>query len=157
MQKEFINITAHELRTPMQPILGLSQILMAEKKCEECSESLLVIDRNAERLQQLIEDILDVTRIESQSLQLNTQKFNLNDLILSLISEHKNMIERQQCHIRIVFNFRDEINTEGDKGRISQVVSKLLSNAIKFNKEEGNIIDSSEETKKVIKILLWSL
>ena len=67
------------------------------------------------------------------------------------------MIERQQCHIRIVFNFRDEINTEGDKGRISQVVSKLLSNAIKFNKEEGSIIDSSEETKKVIKILLWSL
>ena len=50
MQKEFINIAAHELRTPVQPILGLSQILMAEKKCEECSESLLVIDRNAERL-----------------------------------------------------------------------------------------------------------
>ena len=72
------------------------------------------------RLQQLIEDILDVTEIESQSLQLNTQKINLNDLILSLNSEHKNMIERQQCHIRIVFNFRDEINT-GDKGRISQV------------------------------------
>ena len=127
MQKEFINIATHELRTPVQPILGLSQILMAEKKCQELSESLLVIDRNAERLQQLIEDILDVTRIESQSLQLNTQKFNLNDLILSLISEHKNMIERQQCHIRIVFNFRDEINTEGDKRRISQVVSKLLS------------------------------
>jgi signal transduction histidine kinase len=148
MQKEFINIAAHELRTPVQPILGLSQVLIAEKKGGECSESLVVINRNAERLQQLIEDILDVTKIESQSLHLRTQKFKLNDLISSVISEHKNLIERQQCHKRILFNHKNEVNTEGDKGRISQVVSNLLSNAIKFTKEEGSIIISSEEKKE---------
>jgi signal transduction histidine kinase len=148
MQKEFINIAAHELRTPVQPILGLSQVLIAEKKGGKYSELLLVINRNAERLQQLIEDILDVTKIESQSLHLRIQKFNLNHLISSVISEHKNMIERQQCHKRIVFDFKDDINIEGDKGRISQVVSNLLSNSIKFTKEEGSIIITSEQKKE---------
>jgi signal transduction histidine kinase len=147
-QKEFINIAAHELRTPVQPILGLSQVLIAEKKGGKHSELLLVINRNAERLQQLIEDILDVTKIESQSLRLRIQKFDLNQLISSVISQHKNMIERQQCHKRIVFDFKDDINIEGDKGRISQVVSNLLSNSIKFTKEEGSIIITSEQKKE---------
>jgi two-component system, OmpR family, sensor histidine kinase VicK len=148
MQKEFINIAAHELRTPVQPILGLSQVLIAENKGGKYSELLLVINRNAERLQQLIEDILDVTKIESQSLHLRIQKFNLNHLISSVISEHKNMNERQQCHKKIVFDFKDDINIEGDKGRISQVVSNLLSNSIKFTKEEGSIIITSEQKKE---------
>ena len=96
-----------------------------------------MINRNAERLQQLIEDILDVTKIESQSLHLKKQRLNLNDLILSVISEHRNLIERQQSNKKIVFTSKDDINTEGDKGRISQVVSNLLGNAIKFTEEEG--------------------
>ena len=96
--RKSLSILPHELRTPVQPILGLSQVLIAEKKGGKYSELLLVINRNAERLQQLIEDILDVTKIESQSLHLRIQKFNLNHLISSVISEHKNMIERQQCH-----------------------------------------------------------
>jgi signal transduction histidine kinase len=148
MQKEFINIAAHELRTPVQPILGLSQVLIAEQKDGKYSELLLVINRNAERLRQLIEDILDVTKIESQSLHLRIQKFNLNHLISSVISEHENMIERQQSHKRIVFDFKDDINIEGDKVRISQVVSNLLSNSIKFTKEEGSIIITSEQKKE---------
>ena len=151
MQKEFINIAAHELRTPVQPILGLSQVLLSEKKGGERSELLIVINRNAERLQQLIEDILDVTKIESQSLHLKKQRFNLNDLILSVISEHRNLIERQQSNKKIVFTSKDDINTEGDKGRISQVVSNLLGNAIKFTEEEGNILISAELKKEADK------
>lgn len=151
MQKEFINIAAHELRTPVQPILGLSQVLLSEKKGGERSELLIVINRNAERLQQLIEDILDVTKIESQSLHLKKQRFNLNDLILSVISEHRNQIERQQSNKKIVFTSKDDINTEGDKGRISQVVSNLLGNAIKFTEEEGSILISAELKKEADK------
>lgn len=151
MQKEFINIAAHELRTPVQPILGLSQVLLSEKKGGERSELLIVINRNAERLQQLIEDILDVTKIESQSLHLKKQRFNLNDLILSVISEHRNLIERQQSNKKIVFTSKDDINTEGDKGRISQVVSNLLGNAIKFTEEEGSILISAELKKEADK------
>ena len=121
MQREFINIAAHELRTPVQPILGLSQVLLSEKRGEReyPNEILLVINRNAERLQHLIEDILDVTKIEGQSLRLKKERFNLNDLILNAISEFKNLIETQQSHKEIEFNASDSIIIiKGDKGRI---------------------------------------
>jgi two-component system, OmpR family, sensor histidine kinase VicK len=86
MQREFINIAAHELRTPVQPILGLSQVLLSEERGKQYSNELLcVINRNAERLQHLIEDILNVTKIESQFLRLKRERFNLNDLIWNAI------------------------------------------------------------------------
>ncbi|HET7390279.1 MAG TPA: histidine kinase dimerization/phospho-acceptor domain-containing protein [Nitrososphaeraceae archaeon] len=104
MQKEFIDVAAHELRTPMQPIIGLSEMLLSRKQVEEntittlthnqinnknkLQEDLLMLNtivRNAKRLQRLTEDILDVTRIESQSLKLNIKRFNLNDLISTQI------------------------------------------------------------------------
>jgi two-component system, OmpR family, sensor histidine kinase VicK len=149
MQREFINIAAHELRTPVQPILGLSEVLLSEKRGGEYSEELLnVINRNAERLRQLIEDILDVTRIESQSLRLKKERFCLNDLILTVISERKSQNERDQNHVQISFTPRGDFSIEGDKGRISQVVSNLLSNAIKFTEEQGSIVISTERRKE---------
>lgn len=145
IQREFINIAAHELRTPVQPILSLSQVLLYEKKdSESLHEFLLVINRNAERLRQLIEDILDVTRIESQSLYLKKERFNLNNLINDAISEYEIQIERQHRNKRIIFNAKDDININGDKGRISQVVSNLLRNAVKFTEAEDSITVSTE-------------
>src|ERR671924_379614 len=70
MQKEFINIATHELRTPIHPILGLSEVLQSKINDGDQYELIDVISRNAKRLQRLTEDILDVTKIESQSLQL---------------------------------------------------------------------------------------
>ncbi len=87
MQKEFIDITAHELRTPIQPILGLTDILLSNNSRDtrssaaEQNELLDVIMRNAKRLQRLADDILDVTKIESESLNLKKEFFNLNDII----------------------------------------------------------------------------
>ena len=150
-QKEFINIAAHELRTPVQPILGLSQVLLAEKKGGERPELVRVINRNAERLQQLIENILDVTKIESQSLHLKMQRFNLNDLVSNIILEHKNQIERQQSDKKIILDSKDEINIVGDKSRISQTISNLLGNAIKFTEEKGDIFISVERNKEADK------
>ena len=90
MQKEFINVAAHELRTPIQPILGLSEVLLSrEGNIEQYHEFLDAINRNAKRLQRLTEDILDVTKIESQSLKLNKQTFNLRNVIMSVLADHK--------------------------------------------------------------------
>ena len=150
-QKEFINIAAHELRTPVQPILGLSQVLLTEKKGWERPELLRVINRNAERLQQLIENILDVTKIESQSLRLKMQRFNLNDLVSNIILEYKNQIERQQSDKIIILDSKDEINMVGDKSRISQTISNLLDNAIKFTEEKGDILISIERNREADK------
>jgi signal transduction histidine kinase len=94
MQREFINIAAHELRTPVQPILGLIEILFSKKGNIESYKGFLdAIFRNAKRLQRLTEDILDVTRIESQTLKLNKRRFNLKDVIVNCIDDA--MVHRQ--------------------------------------------------------------
>jgi signal transduction histidine kinase len=146
MQREFINIAAHELRTPVQPILGLSQVLLSEKRDREYSDELLhVINRNAERLQHLIEDILDVTKIEGQSLRLKKERVTLNDLVVNAISECKSQMGRQQSHREIIFDAKEDINIIVDKGRILQVLTNLVSNAIKFTEEGDSIVVSAEK------------
>ena len=96
MQQEFINIAAHELRTPIQPILGLSQMLRLKIKNPEYADSLNIIVRNAMRLQRLTEDILDVQKIESRTLKLNKARFNLIDSISNLAQHYKNQLEKDE-------------------------------------------------------------
>ena len=90
IQKEFICIAAHELRAPIQPILGLSEILLSSKaNIEQDKECLNVIIRNAKRLQKLTGNLLDVTNMENQLLQVNRQYFSINNLIKNVLADHK--------------------------------------------------------------------
>jgi signal transduction histidine kinase len=141
MQKEFINIAAHELRTPIQPILGLTQVLSSKLAYgkgagREEAELLNVITRNAKRLHQLTENILDVTKIESNSLQLNKERFNLRELILNSMSDFKGQLKENDA--RIELPSKEHIFIDADKTRIGQVISNLLNNAIKFNQMENS-------------------
>jgi signal transduction histidine kinase len=139
MQKEFINIAAHELRTPIQPILGLSEVLQSKMNDSEQRELLNIVSRNAKRLQRLTEDILDVTRIESQSLGLEKEKFILDDLVLSIVEEYKKQIEHDnKSKIKLVYNpiENNNIIVYADKFRLTQVISNLIDNAIKFTEEK---------------------
>jgi signal transduction histidine kinase len=132
-----VNIAAHELRTPIQPILGLAAILRSkETDGGERAEYLDVIIRNAKRLQRLTEDILDITRIESKSLDLKKELFNLSDMILSAIADSKNHIAKQhKDNLKLEFTDPKDIFIKADRGRINQVILNLLDNAIKFTKE----------------------
>jgi signal transduction histidine kinase len=141
MQKDFINIAAHELRTPIQPILGLSQVL-SEKVHGEKREYIDVIIRNAKRLQRLTEDILDVTKIESQALRFKNEKLNLNKLIMNVLSEYESQAKKVES-VTISSTAKEDLAVEGDKGRLTQVLSNLLSNAIKFT-QKGTIVISAE-------------
>jgi len=149
MQKEFINIAAHELRTPIQPILSLSQILQSDigNNTKE-QEFLDAIVRNAKRLQRLTENILDVTRIESQSLQLKKERFSLNEVIRNVINDVNNQAgvgnNNNNKTVSILFEPIQDIFVEADKVRINQVISKLLKNAIQFT-EEGTITITAAE------------
>ena len=90
MQNEFINIASHEIKTPTQSILSYSELLQRHpEKNKQITEAIV---RNAKRLQRLTNDILDVTKIESQSLKLNKEKFNLNDVIFSIVEDFNNTI-----------------------------------------------------------------
>jgi signal transduction histidine kinase len=134
MQKEFINVASHEIKTPTQAILGYTEILQNHpERMEQICDAL---HRNANRLQRLTNDILDVTRIESHTLKLNKEQFNLNDLISTIVDDFKNDIQKKGSNIRLLYESYDPLlSLEADKGRITQVISNLLNNAIKFTKE----------------------
>jgi signal transduction histidine kinase len=146
MQREFINVAAHELRTPIQPILGLSEILQSKERDEEKRRLVDIISRNAKRLQSLTEDILDVTRIESHSLKLKKEEFNLNDVIINCIND---MTINNGKNVKLLYEPKDII-IDGDKGRISQVISNLLSNAFKFTTDGSTSIISEKKDGQVI-------
>ncbi len=148
MQKEFINLAAHELRTPIQPILGLTEIVYSKIKNPEQLELLDTVIRNAKRLKRLADDIVDVTKIESQSLKLNKEQLNLNDLISNIIINYKNIIVKDNKKVKLYFKpFKENLLVDADKGRIAEVVSNLLSNAIKFT-QNGEIFVSAAVEKK---------
>jgi nitrogen-specific signal transduction histidine kinase len=143
MQKEFINIAAHELRTPIQPILGLTELLRNQIKDVKQRELLDIAIRNAKRLQRLTEDILDVTRIETKSLVLNKESFDLSDMIINTILDFNNQITKENKDNDLTLELtsrapQEPILIDADKGRINQVLSNLLSNAIKFT-NKGSI------------------
>jgi two-component system, OmpR family, sensor histidine kinase VicK len=146
MQKEFINIAAHELRTPIVPILNLSELLYSNAKGEQRQvqeeqqkEMLEIILRNANRLHQLTENILDVTRIESKTLKLRKERFNLNDVILNVVEDYRKQIANGNGNVKVMYEPGDGITlVEADIQRLIQVISNLLNNAIKFT-EEGTV------------------
>ena len=151
IQRDFINITAHELRTPIVPIITLSELLYSKikkeneiqknpsKENEKKQEFLEVILRNCYRLYRLTEDVLDVTKIESQTLKMNKEIIQLNEIIENVVKDYREIINKKRYgsdQISIVFEpSKDIILVNADKGRIIQVLSNLLDNALKFTKE----------------------
>lgn len=158
----FINIAAHELRTPSQAILGCAGIAKSDPAYKEDKQGYLhVIYRNAFRLDKLIKNILDVTQIEGYTLQLDKQRFNLNEVLLSVIEDAQTQILANNSKIKLSVSLdksssstssaEDEkhdgpIFIEADRERITQVLYNLLDNAIKFS-EEG-IISLMVERKR---------
>jgi len=137
MQKEFINMAAHELRTPVQPILGLAEVVLSKEGDETQRELLEVLLRNARRLNRLIDNILDTTRIENQSLNLHKERFGINEIMLDVLAEYEDKDNvndniNNNDNVKIIFEPKDNFLVEADKGRLMQVVSNLMTNAIKF-------------------------
>jgi two-component system sensor histidine kinase VicK len=147
MQQEFINIAAHELRTPAQSLLGYAELAKADPHyIEKQVQSFIdVIYRNSFRIHKLTKDILYVTRIESQTLNLNKTKFNLKDVMLSAIEDAQTKLVPRNRSNRVEVAYKsvkgiageaannsDDIFVQADRDRITQVISNLLDNALKF-------------------------
>jgi two-component system, OmpR family, sensor histidine kinase VicK len=155
-QKEFINVAAHELRTPIQPILGLTQIIYSKidedvrpYEKQKQKEMLEVVIRNANRLQRLSEDILDVTRIESQNLNLKIEQLNLDEIISNAVNDAKRCHEIKEnvslLYQRDKYGDDDSVFVQADRGRLNQVISNLISNAIKFTKEGSVVVNAKKQ------------
>jgi signal transduction histidine kinase/CheY-like chemotaxis protein len=167
IQNDFIKIAAHELRNPIQPILGLSQIVksvLTQKKevnINQTCDHLDVIIRNARKLQRLTDDVLDINRIETNSLHIRKDTFNLKELIQDLVDDYKSPNNNEKRHDSNIYRnielsclfpsiIEDHQNAglfliEADRDRISQVISNLLSNALKFTNEDDTIYVTIEK------------
>jgi signal transduction histidine kinase len=172
-QREFINTAAHELRTPIQPILGLSEVVLKSNKDKDLDEYLIIIARNAERLHRLTNNILDVTKIEGRILKLDEEMVDIDSLVSSLVTEYQTAIERKRA-VEGGKSDKDKINKNGkskevrdlfcqirykaplesgpflievDRDRIIQVLSNLLNNAL--NSSNQRMI---QENKTVLPI-----
>jgi signal transduction histidine kinase len=159
LKNELINLLAHELRTPIQPILGMIDILLARFKDDPNKELLETIMRNVRRLHRLTENMLDVSKIQSGSLNMRRECFNLKDVITNnldntiLIENDIYSSAKERINVRIYYEPQDSF-VQGDRDRISQVVYNLVNNAFKFNQDGGNITVSSkvEDNKIVVSV-----
>jgi two-component system sensor histidine kinase VicK len=163
MQREFINIAAHELRTPAQSVLGYAELvrenaLDKQANIGESIEEIEAIYRNAVRLQKLTNDILDVSRIEGQTLSLDIEVFNLNELVPRIVQDYKNYLRRHSDNLgdkkdpvqlfSVTSQSDDsELIVEADRNRINQAISNLINNAIKFTSQKGGIISITTEKR----------
>ncbi len=164
MKNDFINIAAHELRTPIQPILGLSKILSDRTgQIENYKEHIDIIFKNAKRLHKLADDILDASKIESHSLKINKEQFDLVEVVSTAIKDQVNQLGKDNENIVFSFNVNagnlkeknrntkdDSIMVKADKNRINQVLSNLLGNAIKFTQEGSSISVMIKKNNKEI-------
>jgi nitrogen-specific signal transduction histidine kinase len=162
MQREFINIAAHELRTPAQSVLGYTELVREDAldrqgNIGESIEAIEAIYRNAKRLQRLTNDILDVSRIESQTLNLDKEAISLDDLLFRVVEDYKCHIRKDNRNISgkksalqlsyTIQNRNSELIVEADRDRISQVVSNLINNAFKFTSKKGGTISVAAEKR----------
>jgi signal transduction histidine kinase len=167
IKDEFVNVAAHELRTPTQSILTFTNLLKYDTNKDESIEA---IQRNARRLNTLIKNILDVTKIEGNKLVLYKDNFNLNDLLILITKDYREQLLKPPYlgkNIKLLYELQDEDIVKNtivyaDKERITQVISNLIDNSIKFIGSDGlitvtlcitksNIIDSNTEVEIIVK------
>lgn len=139
MQNKFMDLVAHELRTPLQSILGLTELLNKEIENNDQNRMLSIAIINARKLQRLSENILDITRLEGNIMHLNKESFNLNQLVKSIVADTNKVIEYNKSITFEYENFEKECMVFADKFRIGQVILNLIDNSIRFISKKGTI------------------
>jgi signal transduction histidine kinase len=149
LQNEFVNVAAHELRTPIQPLLGAAELMESQfnskEKIEVTRPEIEMILRNAKRLERLSSDILQISRIESGALKLNNEDFSLAYIIADAVKDAKAQSIFDPERLSIAYN-PDDIFVYGDRDKIAQVITNLLTNAIKFTRD-GTISITTERNR----------
>jgi signal transduction histidine kinase len=156
VKDEFINVAAHEMRTPVQPILGLSELLKSKRRGNkeavsngEEEELLNMIISNAKRLLLLEENILDVSRLENKILKLNKEECDLFEIISTAIHDTENQIDKNMVELRYKPT-EFKILLYADRAKLTQVVSNLLTNAIKVTKSGSITVGFEKDNKQAI-------
>ena len=148
---EFISIASHELKTPVTSIKGFTQILQMRFQKEgnnDAADLLTRMDKQVDKLTKLIVDLLDATKIENGQLQFSLEDFDFNELVMEITEE----MQRTTNTHKIVVNLSETKIMYGDRNRIGQVITNLISNAIKYSPMADEIIVSSTNKKNTIRL-----
>jgi two-component system sensor histidine kinase VicK len=138
LQKDFINMAAHELRNPIQPIIGFSELLYPKIVNQDQRRLLDEVILNARRLERLALIMLDVTRIENNSLVLTKEIVDIGKAVRDIVERYNRKLEENAKKLVVIHDGMKSINATIDKVRITQVISNILDNAISFS-DEGKI------------------
>ena len=133
MKDEFLATLSHELRTPLNAILGWSQIIRsADHEPEDVTQGIEVIERNARAQSQIIEDLLDMSRIISGKVRLDVQRLDLSAIVQAAVETARPTASAKQVRLTSVIDPLHGVTVSGDANRMQQVLWNLLSNAVKF-------------------------
>ena len=147
----FLSSMSHEIRTPMNAILGYSQLIELDAKDDLLKENVNEIIHAGKHLMLLLDDLLEISQIESEEINLYIENYSLKDIISSCLSMVKSSAEKTSIKIENKIDFLPDIKINVDEKRFKQVVLNLLSNAIKYNKDHGSVIlDYSVEDNKML-------
>ncbi len=133
---EFISMVSHDLRTPLFPIKGYIETLLSEdlgSLNEEQREALEVAHRNSQRLLRLVEDVLQISKLESEKMKFNFREVDLNELVRNIVEETRPRAEEKGLELR--YSSEELPKVKADPDRLAQAVNNLLSNALKFTRE----------------------
>lgn len=152
-KEDFISIASHEMKTPLTTIKGNVQLM--QRKAMRNNDDTYTASLNStikaiERLDKLINDLLDVARIQSGTIQLNITVFSLNDLITEAVQDIQERMSSHQIEITSV----PDVNMEGDFSRLQQVVIHLLSNAIKFSPKAQKVSLAIRQTEEQVEVAI---
>lgn len=139
MQNEFISVASHELRTPVQPVLGFADLAL--KGQVPADEALKIIMKEGRRLQRLTNDILDVSRIEGGRINYTMEDVKLNELVMNVVDSCRVNIGNG-VSLKAVLNTEEDLTIHGDKERLTQVLANILDNAVKFTKEGAIVVET---------------
>ena len=151
IEHDFINIASHEIKTPVQSILTYSELIYSNLS-EIHPEYIEAIYRNALRLQRLSKNLLDVTKIENHTFRLQNEKFDVNELVLSIIQDFVMHVHNSgmKTNIQFLFSPKGRILAYADKDRITQVISNLIDNAFKFTQVGSISINVTKQDGRIL-------
>lgn len=153
LKDDFLATLSHELRTPLSSILGWARILKTgQMQGEQAQRAIETIERNAKTQAQLIEDILDVSRIVSGKLRLDVQPVELASIIEMAIDAVRPAVEAKNIRLQRVLD--DNVMISGDADRLQQIIWNLLSNAIKFTPKDGRVQIKLERVNSHVEITI---
>jgi len=140
-QQDFVDIASHQLRNPILPIIGFSKTLKSKIKDPDMLDYLNVIIKNAEKLKNIANDILDISKIEANPLKLDFEIFDLCDLLEGITEDYNQFSNKDSSGITFVFHRTSNILIEADREYVKQAFENILNNSYFFTKKnEGNRI-----------------